>query len=282
VDLRTLEATPPWEWPRDAEEILINALQNPRAPARDRMTAAELAGDLPSKDDEIAGVLLSIVSNASEPPLLRASAAISLGPVLEEVEMEGFDEPLSEPPIAKELFLRIQETFRKVYSDKQEPKELRRRILEASVRSSQEWHTDAIRAAFSSDDQEWKLTAVFAMRYVQGFDKEILEMLDSRNPDIHFEAVLAAGECELEAAWPHLEDLLTSGNTEKRLLLAAIEAAGSIPSDEALPILLDLAGSRDEEIAEAADDALSMAQGRAEFEEFEEEEEDEDEEEESR
>jgi hypothetical protein len=43
------------------------------------------------------------------------------------------------------------------------------------------------------------------------------------------------------------------------LLLAAIEAVGNIRPQEAGEILLDLADSRDEEIAEAANAAISMA-----------------------
>ena len=60
------------------------------------------------------------------------------------------------------------------------------------------------RAAYSSDDEDWKLTAVFAMRSVRGFDGQILEALESENEDIHYEAVCAAGNWELEAAWSHV------------------------------------------------------------------------------
>ena len=57
------------------------------------------------------------------------------------------------------------------------PKELRRRILEASVRAFEPWHPDAIRTAYASSDQEWVLTAVFAMAHIKGFDEQILESL---------------------------------------------------------------------------------------------------------
>jgi len=108
------------------------------------------------------------------------------------------------------------------------PKLVRRRVLEASVRAVQDWHTDAIRAAAAGPDEDWKLTAAFCMQYVRGFDSQILDLLDSGNPDIHYEAICAAGTWELEDAWEHVAALLTSKSTEKPLLLAAIEAAASI------------------------------------------------------
>ena len=42
------------------------------------------------------------------------------------------------------------------------------------------------------------------MRFVRGFDEQILEALDSKNPDTHYEVVLAAGNWEVDAAWPHV------------------------------------------------------------------------------
>jgi hypothetical protein len=52
-------------------------------------------------------------------------------------------------------------------------------VLEASVRAPQDWHLDAIREAYSSTDEAWSLTAVFCMRFVRGFNEQILEALES-------------------------------------------------------------------------------------------------------
>ena len=120
------------------------------------------------------------------------------------------------------------------------------------------------------------LTAVFAMRSVRGFDKEILAALESPDPDIHYEAVHAAGNWELDAAWSHVVELLNDPDTPKPLLLAAIGAAGSIRPTEAGMVLADLAGSDDEDIAEAAGEAMMMADGASAYEEDDDEEEDED------
>jgi hypothetical protein len=52
--------------------------------------------------------------------------------------------------------------------------------------------------------------------------------------------------------------LLQQPPEDKALFLAAIEAAGTIGGAEASELLLDLTDSEDEEIVEAADDALAM------------------------
>ncbi len=141
------------------------------------------------------------------------------------------------------------------------PEEVRRRILEASVRAPQNWHQPAIPSAYASDDADWKLTAVFCMCWVSGFDSQILEALKSEDPEIHLEAVHAAGNWELDEAWPHVVELVTSADTDKPLLLAAIDAVASLRPEEAGEILADLTGSDDEDIADAAEEALAMAEG---------------------
>jgi hypothetical protein len=148
----------------------------------------------------------------------------------------------------------------KLYLDNRTPKEVRRRILEASVRAPETRHQDAIKNAYSSGDKEWMLTAVFSMRRVLGFDDPILLALKSDDPEIHLEAVRAAGNWELDAAWPHMVELINDAHTPKPLLLAAVGAVGSIRPGEAGEILADLADSDDEEIAEAAADSIAEAE----------------------
>jgi hypothetical protein len=132
--------------------------------------------------------------------------------------------------------------------------------LEASVRAPETWHQDAIRNAYSSGDKEWMLTAVFSMRWVRGFDDQILLALKSVDPEMHYEAVKAAGNWELDAAWSHIVELVNDAHTPKPLLLAAIGAVSSIRPAEAREILVDLADSDDEEIAEAANEAMVEAE----------------------
>jgi len=121
---------------------------------------------------------------------VRGRAVISLGPILEHADTQGFEDA-DDLPITEPAFHRLQESLRKLYRDANVPKEVRRRILEASVRAPQDWHEDAIRVAYSSGDEVWRLTAVFCMRFVRGFEEQILEALDTEKPDIHYEAVVA-------------------------------------------------------------------------------------------
>jgi hypothetical protein len=259
MNIQTLLDTPPWEWPRNAGKILREKLADRRAEAGERLAAAEMAGELVVMNDDLADLLLSIAGDSSEQARLRAKAAISLGPALEEADTDQFDGP-DESSISPATFQKINESLHQLYLDQTLPKEVRRRILEASVRSPQDWHRDAILAAYASTDVDWVLTAVFAMCYIRGFETQILEALESADPRVHYEAVNAAGNWELDAAWPHVVGLLQDPDTSKPLLLAAINAVGSIRPDEAGPLLVDLTDSEDQEIAEAADEAMLMAE----------------------
>ena len=147
------------------------------------------------------------------------------------------------------------------------------------IRREASWHEAAIREAYASGDPDWVLTAVFAMEFVNGFEKETLEALKSTDLEIHIHAVAAAGNQELPQAWPHIRELLRDFDTEKDLLIAAIGAAGNYATPEALDLLADLSTSHDEEIADAADEALAFAMPPVEDEESEGDEELEDDEE---
>ena len=259
MDLKTLIDTPPWDWPEDAEKILQKILNDSRAEESDRLVAAELAGDSTVINDDLVDALMAIICHADESEKLRARAAISLGPVLEQADTDGFEDP-DGVPISERTFRNIHVTLHRVYLDNSNPKEVRRRILEASVRAPKEWHQNVVMEAYSSGDKDWKLTAVFSMRWVQGFDNQILEALRSADPEILYQAVNAAGNWELDAAWPRIVELLNDAGTPKPLLLAAIAAASSIRPREAREILIDLVASDDEEIAEAADEAIAISE----------------------
>jgi len=258
MDLKTLYDTPPWEWPEGTDKLLLQILRDDRTDQSECLLAAELAGDFTVVNDELVAVLLLILSNDHAPENLRGQAAISLGPALESADIDGFEE-LGAAPITEQAFRKIKETLRKLYADAGVPKNVRRRILEAAVRAPQDWHQNAIRAAYLSDDDDWKLTAVFCMGYIQGFDDWILESLGNKNADIHYQAVCAAGNWEVDAAWPHIAGLVTSAETEKSLLLAAIEASVSVRTQEAIEILGTLTDADDKDIVEAVYEAMSMA-----------------------
>jgi len=72
------------------------------------------------------------------------------------------------------------------------------------------------------------------------------------------EAIQAAGNWQLDAAWSHILALVRDPATPKSLLLPAIGAVASIRPAEAQSVV-GLADSDDEEIAEAVDEAIAMA-----------------------
>ena len=257
MDLKVLEETPPWEWPQGTDEMLLGILRDNRKDKTDRLLAAGLAGDYVVINDELAAVLLAIVRNGEELEAIREKSVISLGPILETAYIDEFDDPEA-VPISEETYHGIQTSLRELYMDLDVPREVRRRILEGSVRAPQEWHTEEIRDAYSSADALWRLTAVFCMQYVRGFNTQILEALESENEDIHYEAVCAAGNWGIDAAWSHIASLATSELTDKWLRLAAIEGLGNIRPQESAEILSELTSSDDEDIVEMAFEAMAM------------------------
>jgi hypothetical protein len=275
MDLKTLKDIPAWDWPDGTEKTIHAVLADRGAGESDRLLAAELAGDYAVINDDLADSLLDIVKEDKASDALRGQAAISLGPVLEEADVEGFDEP-EDIPISEKAFIRIQESLQGLFRKPAVPKNVRRRILEASVRAPQDWHPDAVRRAYSDSDPDWRLTAVFCMRYIEGFEPQILESLDNPDPDIHYEAICAAGNWEVDAAWPHISRILASDDADKPLLLAAMDALVTIRPEEAQDVLGAFTGSEDEDIAEAAYEAISMAEAILEAEEGEEDEEEDD------
>ena len=258
MDIQTLNNIPPWDWPENADEFISKVLREKNAPASDRVLAAELAGNHVVMNDNMGDLLLTIIQDKDEPEELRAKAAISLGPALDYANMMEFDDP-DDILLSEEAFHKVQKQLQDIYQDADAPKELRRMALEASVRAPMEWHKQAIQEAYRSNDQQWLLTAVFCMGYVKGFDDQILESLKSENPDIFYEAVCSAGNQGVKEAWPYVKEIITGEGLDKPLLIAAIEASIHINPFESVDILSELSLSDDEEIAEAAEEALAMA-----------------------
>ncbi len=259
MDLNRLKEMPPWEWPEDTSKAFLEILLDSQADTTNRILAAELAGDFTVINDDLVDALLFIIGSENESEKLRGKAAIALGPVLDHADMDGFDDP-DDVPISEDTFYNIQESLHRLYRDVTVPENVRRQILEASVRASQDWHEDAIQTAYSRDDEDWRLTAVFSMRWIRGFDNQILEALESNNPDIHYQAICAAGNWAVDAAWAYISRLVRTPVTDKPLLLAAIDAVVGIRPQEAGAILMDLTNSGDEEIVEAAHEAMAMAE----------------------
>lgn len=263
MDFEALADTAPWDWPANAGELILEVLRNRGADLEDRALAAEMAGDTVVVNDALAGELLRVLETDGEPEELRGSAAIALGPALEQSDTDGTtddDEDDELAVISRAMFDRIRLTLRRLYQDASLPAGLRRRILEAAVRADGPWQRDAVRAAYANQADDWRLTAVFCMGYVEGFEEAILDSLKSTNQNIRFQAIHAAGNWKIDRAWPQVAALARSAKTDKTLLLAAMEAIAEIRPAEAIEVLERLIASDDEEIAEIADGALQLAE----------------------
>jgi len=259
MDLKALVELPPWEWPEDTADQLLEIVRDTKADETVRLVAAELAGEVSVINDEVAEALLAIARTPSETEMLRLRSLYSLGPAIEYADIDGFEDA-DEVAISEETFNRVMGALRGLYEDKEIPESVRRAALEASVRAPQDWHSDAIRQAYLSDDGHWRLAAVFCMGFVSGFKDEILQALHSGDEDLEYEAIIAAGNWELDEAWSHIAGLVASKETDKYLLMAAIEAVATIRPQEAEKTLAHLLVSLDEDIVEAAHEAISMAE----------------------
>lgn len=264
MDLRALLELPPWDWPEEARDLVATTLRDRDAHEEERALAASFAGDLTLLDEELARELLALAKADGEPARLRGAAAIALGAALELADTDGFDDP-DAVCLGEALFGEVRRALQAMYADARTPKLVRRRALEAAVRAPAAWQEGAVRAAWTERDDEWRLTAIFCMGYLRGgFDDKLVDALQSPQPELRLQAIRAAGRVELDAAWPHVEPIIRGAQREptgdeKDLLLAAIEAAGTIRPAQAADLLEPLKRSRDQQVAEAAAEAFSMA-----------------------
>jgi HEAT repeat protein len=268
MDIQLLRTTPPWEWPEDAGKVILRTLRDPEADETDRLLAAELAGEFVVANDELVLALLSLVGDNDQPDELRSRTAIALGPILEYgcMEFEDVDDDdefmdMGDHPITEDAFAQVRDTFRQLYLAGAVPDGVRRSILEAAVRAPQDWHIDAVRAAYYSGEDAWKRTGIFGMYYVRGFEEEIVKALKSDDDSIRYHAVHAAGNWALDEAWSHITPLVSPPHPDKDLLLAAIEATAAIRPAEASALLGDLLENEDEDVVDAVHEALMFAEG---------------------
>jgi hypothetical protein len=212
-------------------------------------------------DDEVARALLDVASSGAEEQV-RADAIMGLGPVIEEAgwdygeDDEEFDvDPEMGPAISREMFETIGREIRALYEDEAQPKLVRRRAFEVLVRTPQPWQESEIRRRFQSDDVDWKLTAIFGMGYVKGFENEIVATVKGEKGELLLEAVRAAGGMAVTGAAERIRELAASDDTDPDLRLFAIDALPEVDPD-CFDLLDRLSRSEDEEVAEAAEAAL--------------------------
>mgnify|MGYP000533564459 CR=1 FL=1 len=211
-------------------------------------------------NDELAAAILALTSG-DEPDEIRADAIVALGPVIEECGIEydeGLElEPVPEfgPRVSRETFTAITEQLRAMYADESQPKLVRRRVFEVLVRDPRPWQRDEIRRWLATSDEDWRLTAVFAMGQMTGLEKELLGVLETAEGLMLEEAVRAAGRIGLTGAGRLIHDLAASKTTGRDLRFEAILALPHVDPDS-FDLLDELSSSKDRELAAVAEAAL--------------------------
>ncbi len=258
--LNALSVLGPWEWPEGGKELVLHGLQAETPEAR--LAALENAGE--SFDRDLLTVTMELLRNDPE-AAVRAAAAISLGPSLEMMFTEVDDDVQSEADLDADLvedlplsladYRALEEQLRSIVLDEAQPEEVRRRSLEAAVRSPRPWQKDSVRQAFTKAETAWRMTAVFCAGYLEGFRGEIAEAMEHEDAEVQMEAIRAAGEMEIEALGPEILDLAKDEDALVPLRLAAMDALVSLRPDGTIPFLEKMSQGEGE-LAEMADLAM--------------------------
>lgn len=235
---------------RDLLKDLTNPDESVRAEAREELNMM--------MDDEIARAFLDIIASDAAEDIV-ADTIVGLGPIVEEAgidfddDSEEWDEELG-PGISPEMFRTLLRELRAIYDDAKRPKLARRRAFEVLVRDPKAWQAGEIRKHLTGNDRDWTMTAVFAMGYVPGFDRDIASLVESAEGDMLFEAIRSAAHMEVTEVAGRVRELAQHAG-DRDVQLAAIEALPHV--DPKCANLLDkLIRSKDSDVAEAARAAL--------------------------
>jgi HEAT repeat protein len=179
---------------------------------------------------------------------VRAAAALSLGRFLLLGEFDQIDSSAAR---------RVERALLAAYHRAAQDVSVRRRILEALANSSYDELPDMILEAYEDDDDTMRSGAIFAMGRSADtrWNHYVLNELGSNDSAMLFEAARASGELEIEEALPDLLRLLDDEDVEIRD--AAVWALGRIGGREAKRALKACCASDDEDLREAAEEALA-------------------------
>ncbi|MEX2162020.1 MAG: HEAT repeat domain-containing protein [Anaerolineales bacterium] len=134
---------------------------------------------------------------------------------------------------------------------------VRRRALESLGYSSRPEVPDLIEQAYERDDDEWVISALFAMGRSADdrWGPLVIERLKDTDAELSREAARAAGELELGEALPALLELLHEEDSELRLAAAwSLSQIGGNGVEDALEELLER--TEDEDETDLIEDAL--------------------------
>ena len=153
-------------------------------------------------------------------------------------------------------FLRVRRYLLEIARDAAQPLLLRRMALEALSFDTADDVAELTEWAYHHEDEEVNLTAIFCMGRGQSnrWSEYIVKELYSENHRRLLEAITAASEGFVGEATPRLRNLALSRDKETRL--AAIWALAHAGGPGALEVLEMCAESKDEEVREAAEEAI--------------------------
>ncbi|MHB1482428.1 MAG: HEAT repeat domain-containing protein, partial [Bellilinea sp.] len=120
-----------------------------------------------------------------------------------------------------------------------------------------------IRAAYNKDDPEWLVTALFAMGRSANstWIPSVMDMLDSENQEVLFEAVRAAGELEAKVARKRLLRIVKTQPEGSEIRMAGIWALSKIGGEKVRDTLeAMLESSEDDDEIDLLEDALENLQ----------------------
>lgn len=162
--------------------------------------------------------------------------------------------------IAMELpescFLRVRRFLMDVARDSSQPLLMRRMAIEALSFDPADDVAELIEWAYHHEDEDMNLSALFSMGRGQSdrWTDYIVVELHSSNRRRRLEAITAASEGFVSEATPRLRALAMSRDRETRL--GAIWALAHTGGPGALEVLEFCAESKDEEVREAAEEAI--------------------------
>lgn len=193
---------------------------------------------------------------------VRSAAATALGQFIYIGELEE---------IPEHILHRIENKLLELTTNESEAKLLRRRALEALGFSSRPEMKDLIRAAYNNNDHEWLVSSIFAMGRSanSAWIPSVLDMLDSENEEVLFEAVRAAGELEAPAARKPILKIVKTYPVGSEVRMAGIWALSKIGGEkvrDTLEALLEISDDDDEiDLLEDALENLQFTEGFNQF-----------------
>lgn len=153
---------------------------------------------------------------------------------------------------------RVSQALLAILADKNKPREVWRRALEAAAPLSLPEVRKAIDEAYASPDPRVRNSAIYAMGRTcdTAWMPVLIKEMSNPSPDTRYEAAGACGEICDEEAVPHLIKLAQDKDTEVQQ--AAIMSLGKIGGVKAKQFLLKCLNSADEIVSEAAEQALKQ------------------------